>query len=86
MRKFKVQYAQVFEYEVEAVDLDMAARSAQVQVRPDMENGYIKIVSIEEIGSSRKEACADCYAKVFPTESRILRNWPKKVDKEKKKR
>jgi hypothetical protein len=84
MRKFKVQYCQVFEYEIEAADLDAAARSVQAQVQPEYDPGYIKVLSIEEVGSTRTSACDECKAKVWP-ESRFWQ-WPKKVDKSKAKK
>lgn len=79
MRKFKVQYSQVFEYEQESVDLDAAARAVLTQVQPD-EKGYIKIISIEEVGSSRATACPDCLATELKP-SRILNHWPRVAKK-----
>lgn len=77
MRTFKVQYSQVFEYEVEAPNVDFAARLVEARVQPERGTGFVKVLSIVEAGASLKIPCTECEATLKPG-SQILEYWPKK--------
>jgi hypothetical protein len=75
MRRFKVQYSQVLEYEVEAQDLDDAARQVSADIKYD-DKGYNKVLQIVEVGVPiLGPACPDCEAEKRPA-SRIFQHWP----------